>query len=200
MILYINTASHEEIIIALFKADLSSGSKAEVSFSYGADFKVNTGSRAGANFNDKSQLIVRQKIKAPRQQAEKLLPAIDRMLRTKKIKLNAIKKIVVVNRGGSFTSLRIGVLTANALGYALKIPVVSEFARAMPKLTDSEVKKNGLVKIEIKKDGLTGLTGQNKKTGKKLTKTEKKFGVYSLVEPVYDQAPMIGNSKKDFRG
>jgi tRNA threonylcarbamoyl adenosine modification protein YeaZ len=93
MILYINTVSHDEIIIAL---------------------------RSGV------KIIAQKKISAPRQQAEKLIPAIDRLLREKKIKLSALKKIVVANRGGSFTALRIGVITANALAYALKIPVMAE--------------------------------------------------------------------------
>ena len=34
-----------------------------------------------------------------------------------------LKKIKVENIGGSFTALRIGITTANALGYALNIPV-----------------------------------------------------------------------------
>jgi tRNA threonylcarbamoyl adenosine modification protein YeaZ len=70
--------------------------------------------------------IANKKFKAGRNQAEKLLPAIDKLLKTKKIKLGQLKKIVVANFGGSFTSLRIGVVTANALGYALKIPVEAE--------------------------------------------------------------------------
>jgi len=93
MTLYINTASHDEIIIAL-RSD--------------------------------AKIVAQKKIIAPRQQAEKLMPAIDRLLREKRIKLSALKKIVVANRGGSFTALRIGVITANALAYALKIPVVAE--------------------------------------------------------------------------
>ena len=67
-----------------------------------------------------------KKVKAARSQAEKLLPAIDKLLLAKKIKLSQLKKIVVANYGGSFTSLRIGVITANALAYALRIPVEPE--------------------------------------------------------------------------
>lgn len=93
MTLYINTASHDEIIIAL----LSEG-----------------------------RVLAQKKISAARQQAEKLLPSIDQLLKTKKAKLSDLKKIVVASYGGSFTSLRIGVITANALAYALKIPVVAE--------------------------------------------------------------------------
>jgi tRNA threonylcarbamoyl adenosine modification protein YeaZ len=93
MTLYINTASQDEIIIAI-----SEGTKK----------------------------IAQKKFKAGRAQAEKLLPAIDRLLKSKKIKLIQLKKILVADYGGSFTSLRIGVVTANALGYALKIPVEPE--------------------------------------------------------------------------
>jgi tRNA threonylcarbamoyl adenosine modification protein YeaZ len=93
MILYINTALPDEMIIAL---------------------------REGP------KVLTQKKIKAPRLQGEKLLPAIEALLRLQKIKLSSLKKIVVANYGGSFTSLRIGVITANALAYALKIPVVAE--------------------------------------------------------------------------
>jgi tRNA threonylcarbamoyladenosine biosynthesis protein TsaB len=58
-------------------------------------------------------------------QAEKLLPLIDEILVKNNKKLTDIKKIGVANRGEGFTSLRIGVITANALGYALGVPVFS---------------------------------------------------------------------------
>lgn len=89
MTLYINTASKDEMIIAL---------------------------RDGKQSFEK-------KIKTAHDQSEKLLPAIEAHLKAKQAKLGDLKKIVVVSRGGSFTSLRIGVITANALAYALKIPV-----------------------------------------------------------------------------
>lgn len=106
---------------------------------------------------DKAKLIAEKKISAPRRQSEKLLPAIDKLLKSQKLKLTDLKKIRVENYGGSFTSLRIGVITANALAYALKIPV---------------------------------------EAGSKINRKNKKFGAYSLVEPVYDRAPNIGISKK----
>jgi tRNA threonylcarbamoyladenosine biosynthesis protein TsaB len=68
--------------------------------------------------------IIKKKISAKYAQAEKLLPLIDKILKEKKLKLKNIKKIEVENRGGSFTALRIGVLTANALGYALGVRVM----------------------------------------------------------------------------
>ncbi|MFA5247804.1 MAG: tRNA (adenosine(37)-N6)-threonylcarbamoyltransferase complex dimerization subunit type 1 TsaB [Patescibacteria group bacterium] len=70
------------------------------------------------------EVLVVEKIAVDRTQAEKLLPAIEKILKKQKIKLKDLEKIEVENRGGSFTSLRIGVATANALGFSLGIPVV----------------------------------------------------------------------------
>jgi len=72
---------------------------------------------------DKSKLIVVKKFKSHRTQAEKLLLAIEKLLKVHKLKLSDLAGLEVENRGGSFTSLRIGVVTANALGYALGIKV-----------------------------------------------------------------------------
>ena len=72
-----------------------------------------------------SQFLSSKKIKAIRSQSEKLLVSIDQFLLKNKIKLSDLKEIKVASCGHSFTSLRIGVVTANALGYALKIPVLS---------------------------------------------------------------------------
>ena len=66
-----------------------------------------------------------KKVAAPRQQAEKLLPAITQLLASQKVSWKRIKEIRVQNQGGNFTSLRIGVLTANALAYALGVNVKS---------------------------------------------------------------------------
>ena len=69
------------------------------------------------------RFAVREKIKAERAQAEELLPAIEKMLKKQKISLSGLRGIEVNNQGGGFTSLRIGVASANALGFALGIPV-----------------------------------------------------------------------------
>lgn len=81
----------------------------------------------------KGNWLVKKKVKAQYRQAEKLLPLVEKMFddkklagkmrKGKKLRLKDVKEVNVVNRGGSFTSLRIGVVTANALGYALGIPV-----------------------------------------------------------------------------
>lgn len=72
---------------------------------------------------EKNKFIVRKKFSSYRSQAEKLLPAINKLLKDNKFKLSDFKKIEVENGAGPFTSLRIGVVTANALGYALGIGV-----------------------------------------------------------------------------
>lgn len=89
------------------------------------------GLQQGADF------LVKEEIKAPRQQSEKLLVAIDQLLVKNKFNLSELKKIIVKQTGSSFTSLRIGVLTANALAYALKIPVVA--AEGNDKLLSSQL-------------------------------------------------------------
>ena len=60
------------------------------------------------------------------QRAEKLLVSLDTFLHQNNIKLSDFREIKVNNRGGGFTSLRIGIAVANALAYALKIPVYSQ--------------------------------------------------------------------------
>jgi tRNA A37 threonylcarbamoyladenosine modification protein TsaB len=71
-------------------------------------------------------VVLEKRFSARYRQAELLLVEIDSLLAEKKVKLEKIDKIIVENRGESFTALRIGVVTANALGYALSIPVVEK--------------------------------------------------------------------------
>lgn len=68
-----------------------------------------------------NKLVSRKEIIAPHQQAEKLLPNIEALLKINKKKLSDLKNIFIETRGEGFTSLRIGVITANALAYALDI-------------------------------------------------------------------------------
>ena len=77
----------------------------------------------------KNKFIVKKKFSSRRTQAEKLLPGIAKLLKVNRLKLSDLKEIKVANQGGSFTSLRIGVVTANALAYSLGRPVTGEFGR-----------------------------------------------------------------------
>ena len=81
-------------------------------------------------------VLARKEFEAKYAQAEKLLPAIKKMLVSRKIKPNDLKAVEIANKGGAdtgFTALRIGVVTANALGYALGIPVRGAAKKAKSK-------------------------------------------------------------------
>ncbi|MFA6553313.1 MAG: tRNA (adenosine(37)-N6)-threonylcarbamoyltransferase complex dimerization subunit type 1 TsaB [Patescibacteria group bacterium] len=58
-------------------------------------------------------------------QSEKILPAVEQLLKKHAISPPDISCIMAVTGPGGFTSLRIGVITADTLGYAWRIPVVS---------------------------------------------------------------------------
>lgn len=55
--------------------------------------------------------------------SENLLPEIERLLKKYKATLKNLSKILVNPGPGGFSSTRTGVATANALAYALNIPV-----------------------------------------------------------------------------
>lgn len=52
-----------------------------------------------------------------------ILVLIDKLLARKRLKINKITDIEVNLDPGSFTGLRVGISVANALGFALKIPI-----------------------------------------------------------------------------
>lgn len=63
---------------------------------------------------------------AHRQLADTVHIKINELLKTKELELNDINGIVVFKGPGSFTGLRIGISVANALAYALKVPIVGD--------------------------------------------------------------------------
>ncbi len=78
------------------------------------------------------QLVCVKKIEAKYRQSEKLLVSIDEMLRENGIVLNDLEQILVNESGEGFSSLRIGIVTANALAYALGIPVADSHGIVEP--------------------------------------------------------------------
>lgn len=65
------------------------------------------------------KIIKSQIVQKPFLQSELLLEKIDSLIDRK-----SLTQIIVVSGPGAFSGLRIGIATANALSYALKIPVV----------------------------------------------------------------------------
>ncbi|MBU4332425.1 tRNA (adenosine(37)-N6)-threonylcarbamoyltransferase complex dimerization subunit type 1 TsaB [Patescibacteria group bacterium] len=101
-------------------------------------------------------------------ESEKLLSTVDKLLKKNKVKLTDLQGVVVVKGPGGFSSVRVGVVVANTLSYALQIPVVGV------KLSEFE-DLQGLIKM-----------------GKlRLKKTR----VGETVEPFYGREPNITGSK-----
>ena len=62
-------------------------------------------------------------------QSENLLKFLDKFLRSKKVKLQNLKRIIVNTGPGSFTSVRIGVVLANTLSFASKFQLLELLKR-----------------------------------------------------------------------
>jgi tRNA threonylcarbamoyladenosine biosynthesis protein TsaB len=78
--------------------------------------------------SDREKIVIKldgQKFaeKAKEGTSQRLLPFIDELLKKKKKDFKDITEIEVALGPGSFTGLRVGVSVANALGWALKVPV-----------------------------------------------------------------------------
>lgn len=86
---------------------------------------INTANSETIELQVKSEekIVSKSKFLAKFRQSEKLLPEIEKLLEKNKTDLKGIKEVLIENKGESFTALRIGVIVANALGFALGIPV-----------------------------------------------------------------------------
>ena len=72
----------------------------------------------------KDKFIAQKVFFARYRQAEKLLVELHRFLQAANCKLKNLKALAVIAGPGPFTALRIGITTANTLGWSLKLPVV----------------------------------------------------------------------------
>jgi hypothetical protein len=97
------------------------------------------------------KIIDKSEKDASYKQAEILLRTIDSLLKKNKLNLLDITGINVRNNGGSFTSLRIGVVTANTLGYALGIPVKGWSGNEIKRLSGTKKLKSGEYSILMPK-------------------------------------------------
>ncbi len=71
---------------------------------------------------DEDRLADSFKWQAHRKLSDTLLTQIERLLQKNQLTLQSLSGIVVYSGPGSFTGLRIGITTANALAYSLNIP------------------------------------------------------------------------------
>lgn len=72
---------------------------------------------------DRNTFQVRR-VRAGVKQAEKLLPAIEKILHDNRLSSKKIKGVGAISGPGGFTSLRIGITTANTLAQAWGIPAI----------------------------------------------------------------------------
>lgn len=75
------------------------------------------------SLEDKTKKFKDKIIKKQKLGSQVLLPTILEILKKNKLALKNIEEITVNPGPGSFTGTRVGVAVANALGFALKVPV-----------------------------------------------------------------------------
>ena len=74
----------------------------------------------GLRTNNKQYLAKR---KTGKKKAQVTLPMIDKLLKQQGVTLKDLTLIEVNTGSGSFTGIRVGMAIANALSFALKVPV-----------------------------------------------------------------------------
>ena len=90
---------------------------------------------------NENQLLGEITIQAGLTHSEQLVPHIQSLLEMARVQKTDLKGIVVASGPGSFTGLRIGMGTAKAMAYALRIPLygvmtMDSLARNIPYTTD----------------------------------------------------------------
>jgi len=134
-----------------------------------------------ALFDSRGHILIRKNIQSKNKQSEKLLSGIDKILALEskrfgnmKNKCRLIGKIdglAVVKGPGSFTALRIGIATANAIAFALGIPVVGILngeQEEMIQCAKKKVKKCKKGEYAIPEYGMEPNIGKQKKRPKRL--------------------------------
>ena len=110
MILYIDTHDYDKIVLALIKNRPASPKR-----------PLRLASSEARS--EGGEVVKKKTIKATARHSEKLLVNIKKIVLVEKL-----KGIIIVKGPGSFSSLRIGIATANTLAFVLKIPIYSVMA------------------------------------------------------------------------
>jgi len=164
---------------------------------------------------DNGKVVAKRSLKAKYKQAEKLLPAINELLvkkgcypscerdnipdNAKVQKILDIQGIVVVKGPGSFTALRIGVATANALSYSinklqacLSGSLHRSESEASRQATSNKITEQNIPVIGVIKDEYKDLNELMRDAKERLRKTKKD----GIIEPEYGREPNITISRK----
>ncbi len=110
-----------------------------------------------------------------------LLVEIDKLLKRNKVKLKDLSGIAAYLGPGSYTGLRIGITTANALAYSLNIPIVG---------VRGEVSGKG--KMEIPQMPPQDLNKLLQKLRSYLKGVNVKKGFVCSLKPYYGREPKVG--------
>jgi hypothetical protein len=86
---------------------------------------------------DRRGLVSVKIVNKPFQQSERLIEEVDKLLNKK-----SVRGILAITGPGDFSSLRIGLATANALAFAWKIPVVGLKIKPEDKIDRAFIEKN----------------------------------------------------------
>ena len=73
---------------------------------------------------------IKEKVDSSMWKSQVVLPEIEKLLAQNKKKVTDITEIEVATGPGSYTGLKVGVAIANALGWALKVPVNGKMINA----------------------------------------------------------------------
>ncbi len=76
-----------------------------------------------ALFKNKSIIFERSWL-SNRDEAAKLLPAIETALKKNKLNFADLEQLICITGPGAYTGLRIGITTANAISYSIKKPII----------------------------------------------------------------------------
>lgn len=74
---------------------------------------------------DGSEIRAHSSWQAANNEAEKLMPAIQKLLTSQKKDFDDLKRVFVISGPGSFTGLRVGVTVANTIAYLTKADLVA---------------------------------------------------------------------------
>lgn len=131
-------------------------------------------------------------------QSRFLVPLIRNILEQRKIEINNISEVIVVNGPGSFTGVRLGVTVAKTISYCLNIPIKSISSLDLLALS---IEKNSNYSVAIK-DPKGYYIGEYSKDQKQLKEyfylSNNEFLTYESINEVIKEASIVWNNVYKF--